>query len=403
METFDRSPGTVAIALVATTAVQAFVTMATLTVSVFAPEAAKELGVAPENIGLYASITYIGAMIGTVTAGGFVRRYGAIRFSQISMVVCAAGLLICTGGHWSLFLIAAMIGGLGYGPTTPASSHVLSRHTPPRFLSLVFSIKQTGVPLGGLLAGLLVPLFLAWYGWRGAAASVVAIVVVSAILLQFTRRRFDFGMVAGEPLLRGNVMGPLRLVFARKELRLLVIGSFLFAASQQSYIYFLVTYLETGIGWTNQQAGFALSVLGAAAVIGRVAWGALADATGRSQFVLAVIALGMAVSSAATAFFAGEWPSWAVFIVCAAFGATGVGWNGVYIAEITRRVAPDEVTRATGGGLFVTFAGVVTAPAVFSIVVHMTGGYSAAYLILAAGTFVVGVLMLRPEKKAIQA
>ncbi len=50
--------------------------MAALTVSVYAPQAAREIGVAPEAIGIYASMTYIGAMLGSLMAGGFVLRYG---------------------------------------------------------------------------------------------------------------------------------------------------------------------------------------------------------------------------------------------------------------------------------------------------------------------------------------
>ena len=130
----DRSPKTVAHALVATTAIQAIVTMASLTVSVFAPQAASDIGVPAGSIGIYASLTYVGAMIGSLLAGGFVLRFGAVRFSQLVMAVCAVGLLLCVGGQWWWFVLSATILGLGYGPTTPASSYILSRHTPERML-----------------------------------------------------------------------------------------------------------------------------------------------------------------------------------------------------------------------------------------------------------------------------
>ena len=393
-----RSAGTVAAALAATTAIQVLVTMATLALSVVAPKAARDIGIGPENIGIYASLVYLGAMVGALTASGFILRYGAIRFSQAAMAICAVGVIAGSGAHWLLLALSALICGLGYGPTTPASSHILSRHTPSRFLSLVFSIKQTGVPLGGLVTGLLVPLFLVLLDWQGALWAVAATVLLGAMALQFPRRRFDFDLRPDAPLLRHRVAAPLRLVFRRRELRLLVLGSFLFAAIQQSYVYFLVTYLETGIGWSNREAGLALSVLGAAGAAGRVFWGGMADATGRSGRILALLAFGMAASAAATAAVSANWRHWAVYGVCAAFGATGVAWNGVYLAEVSRRVAPDEVSMATGGGLFVTFAGVVAAPPAFGLVTQMTGSFAPGYLALAAATAVVGLLMLFPER-----
>ena len=74
--------------------------MASLTVSVFAPQAAKDLGVAPAAIGIYASFTYVGAMLGSLLAGGFILRYGAMRFTQMVMGVSAIGLALCIGAHW---------------------------------------------------------------------------------------------------------------------------------------------------------------------------------------------------------------------------------------------------------------------------------------------------------------
>ncbi|WP_417276298.1 hypothetical protein [Castellaniella sp.] len=49
--------------------------------------------------------------------------------------------------------VGALLIGLGYGPITPAHR-----------MSFVFSIKQTGVPLGGVLAGLVVPGLAQWIG-----------------------------------------------------------------------------------------------------------------------------------------------------------------------------------------------------------------------------------------------
>ncbi len=395
--TYDQSRRTVAIALTATTGVQALVTMVTLTVSVMAPQIARELQVAPAAIGIYASLCYVGAMAGSLTAGGFVLRYGAVRFSQLLMIGCALALLIGLGAHWMAFLLSALLCGLAYGPTTPASSQILARHTPPRYLSLSFSVKQTGVPLGGLLAGLLVPALLGVLDWRGALVVIAGVVAVASIALQPLRARFDHGLESRAPLLRGNILAPLRLVFSRPELRLLAIATFFFSATQQSYIYFLVTVLETGSGWSNRHAGLALSCVGAAAVAGRIAWGRLADVSGRSQWLLALLALGMAASAAATGLVNAAWPAWSVFALCALFGATGASWNGVYLAEITRRVPPAEVSRATGGGLFVTFAGVVVAPPLFGLAATMSDSFTPAYLVLAAATAVIGIVLLRAE------
>ena len=60
-----------------------------------------------------------------------------------------------------IICLGALIIGLGYGPITPASSAILNEVTPNRIRALIFfSIKQSGVPIGGAIAGILVPSFI---------------------------------------------------------------------------------------------------------------------------------------------------------------------------------------------------------------------------------------------------
>ncbi len=58
---------------------------------------------------------------------------------------------------WPLILLSAFLVGAGYAPNAPASSVILAQISTRRQMSLVFSIKQAAVPLGGVLSGLLVP------------------------------------------------------------------------------------------------------------------------------------------------------------------------------------------------------------------------------------------------------
>ena len=387
------------IVLGSTTSVQALVTMISLTVSVMAPTLARELNVSVGTIGLYASMSYIGAMIGSLLSGGFVLRYGAIRISQGIMITCALGLLLCINGHWIWFLISAFICGLGYGPATPASSQLLSRHLPTRYLSLGFSIKQTGVPLGGILAGLVVPWLLIRHSWQDSMLVIAASVIMASFILQLCRKQFDVQLEPKANLFRGNFFSSLRLVLSHPQLKLIAVATFFFSATQQCYIYFLVTFLESNIGWDNQKAGIALAILGASAVLGRIIWGAVADATGRSQLLIMILAFAMATVTLLTGLITPEWSSISIFILCGVFGATGAAWNGIYLAEITRHVAAEDVSRATGGGLFVTFFGVVVAPPIFGLIINLTHSFETAYIALGSATMLIGLLLLKNQRK----
>ena len=138
--------------LLVTLLIQSFSALSLMAVPVLIPT---ELGLprlSPSGIGLYIFCAYAGALLGTLSAGALVDRWGAIRTSQWALMVSAAGLILAALYPGALMLAAFMIG-MGYGPITPASSHVLIQTTPAKRLNLVFSIKQTGVPVGVAMSG----------------------------------------------------------------------------------------------------------------------------------------------------------------------------------------------------------------------------------------------------------
>ncbi|HSV83320.1 MAG TPA: MFS transporter, partial [Ramlibacter sp.] len=132
--------------LAITLAIQALATMAVMTIPSMAPRVAAALNVSTTYLGLYIALAYASAIGASLGAGAAVARYGAIRVSQACLLVCGTGLaLSALPTVWATAAGAILIG-LGYGPVTPASSHLLARTTPPHRMVMVFSIKQTGVP-----------------------------------------------------------------------------------------------------------------------------------------------------------------------------------------------------------------------------------------------------------------
>ena len=70
-------------------------------------------------------------------------------------VLLAAACMLGTGRAWQsvspVWRLAAVVLGLGYGAAAPASTHLLVPQTPRPVFNLVMSLRQIGVPLGGVL------------------------------------------------------------------------------------------------------------------------------------------------------------------------------------------------------------------------------------------------------------
>ncbi len=379
--------------LAITLAIQSLVSAAVLIVPVLATVIGPVYGVSAEWLGAYVALVYCGAMVGSLLAGDWIARLGAIRASQLGMLLCAVGLLLSLAGWLPLMIAGAALIGIGYGPITPASSHLLVKTAPAHRMSLVFSIKQTGVPLGGVLAGLLAPWLEAWLGWRGALAGFALATLACIALAQGLRRDLD---VDRQPLRRsggGKLREPLRLILSQRSLALLAWVSLTFSAVQLSVSAYTVTYLHDNLGYTLVMAGLMMSIAQGAGVIGRIVWGWIADRLGSAVTALIALAVAMAGSSWALAVLpAGSHP-WLLGGVLFALGAAAIGWNGVYLAEVARQAPPGQAGLATGGTLTCTFLGVVLGPPLFGLVVSLSGSYRIAFFLIVLPALLSALLL----------
>ena len=382
--------------LTVTTAIQAMVSMALLTLPAMAPAVARALAVPSTLVGAYVALCYFAAMLSSLVGGTLVRRLGAIRVSQLGLGLCAVGLALCALPWLPAVALGALCIGAGYGPITPASSHLLALTTPAHRMSLVFSIKQTGVPAGGMLAGALVPGLSLWLGWQGTLLAVAGVCALCAALAQPLRAALDADRQPAQPLALQALFKPIGMVLGHPSLRALAACSFLFSAVQVSTTAYMVTYLNESLGMTLLAAGAALSVSQLAGVVGRIAWGAVADRGLGPRNTLMLLATLMMAGSVLTALLQPQWPTLLIWAVVALLGASAIGWNGVYLATVARQAPPGQAGVATGGTLLFTFMGVVCGSPAFGALAGASGSYRIAFAALALpAALALGLLVWR--------
>jgi MFS family permease len=369
--------------LIVTLLVQAVAVLAVLAPTVIAPAIVSALGLPNSAIGIYISLIYMSAVCSALYSGTLISKWGPIRVSQAGLLLCGIGLGLSTTGVVALGLVGAVIVGLGYGPITPASSHILIRTTPRHRLSIVFSIKQTGVPVGGIAAGLLIPPQQLSFGWVWALVSASAACVVMALIAQLVRAGLDTdrGHTTKQSLI-ASLLQPIRLVAADRQLRVLAACSFAFAGVQLSLTTYLCSYLNLSLGWSLLAAGVALSVTQAAGMAGRIIWGAIADAGLGARRTLILLNAVMIVSCVGTAMFGSEMPRFWIFAILIVFGASAVGWNGVFLGHIARLAPEGKASLVTGGALAFTFFGTVFWAPLFGLLADATASYRVSFLAL---------------------
>jgi len=150
--------------LAVTLAVQILAALVLYVPPVLAPAAQAEIGVRSSSVGIVTALIFAAATFAALRSGPAIARRGALRMSQLSLLLAAAGLAVMTTANAALIALGALIVGLGYGVVTPSSSSILADRAPQRLRAFIFSLKQTGVPVGGALAGAVLPALVALCG-----------------------------------------------------------------------------------------------------------------------------------------------------------------------------------------------------------------------------------------------
>jgi predicted MFS family arabinose efflux permease len=369
---------TVVAVVTATTIAQIASVMGFAIFPVIAPRLAPDLGVPASTVGYQLSIAYGVAALATLFSSGTIPRFGACRVTQAGVASCAAGMLLAMTASIPAIVAASVLLGLGMSVMTPASTHLLFRFSPAQNRNLIFSIKQTGVPLGWVVIALTAPGITYAFGWRWALGMVMAVAIVTLIALQRVRaewdddRKPDSGQ--GQSLFAG-----VAVLWRLPSLRWLAIATFFFSFGQLSLASFLLIMLVEELEYTLVAAGLLLSVMQCSGVIGRVLWGWVTDRFGDGLamlFRLNAVMLGCCVL---TAFVTPRWPVLPIALLCVVFGATAVGWNGIFLAEIARRSPRGMVSVATGGAMVWNFGGILVGPATFATVYKWIGSYTATF------------------------
>jgi predicted MFS family arabinose efflux permease len=384
-------PASLPALLAETFSVQALGTMAVLAIPALAPAVALTLGVSTAQVGYQVGVIYVAAMLGSLSASACVGTFGPSRTGQIAMLLDAAGCVVASIATIPAVVVGSLLIGCAYGLINPAASELLNRYSPPNRRNLIFSIKQTGVPAGGMAAGLVGPTLALAAGWQAVLWAVAVACVLVAAAAQPGRAVIDAHR-GGPGKLTGFSLDALRGVFASPQLRWLALSSFCFSAVQLCVVAFLVALLVEDIGFDLVLAGAMLAVVQVAGAGGRVLWGFVADLLRDGLSVL----LGLAVVMAVAALVVVLAPALPLGLTLAAFvvlGITAVGWNGVYLSEVARLSPAQGVSATTGAAMFVTFTGVVFGPALFSALHGPLRSYTAAYALLVAVSLAATVMI----------
>src|SRR3954451_2706970 len=153
-----------------------------------------------------------------------------------------------------------------------------------------------------------------------------------ALLLQPLYGRLDTDPEPSHPIHLSDFVTNVTGVLAVPELRALSFACFAFNGLQAVFVAYFVTYL-TALGYDLVAAGSLFSMVIAIAIPCRILWGWVGSFYVASRFVMAGLAIGMAISAVVTGLFTPAWAALAIGLVTSILSATAMSWHGILLSE----------------------------------------------------------------------
>jgi predicted MFS family arabinose efflux permease len=310
---------------------------------VLGPFLEANLRISQTQLGLLSAALTGGMALGFLPGGILTDRFG--ERTIMTLGVASAGLLMLAASFATNFAALAalfLIVSVGAAFAATGGAMTITRWFAPNRRGTAMGVRQTGVPLGGLVASLLLPTIALTSDWRVAARCAATGAIIVASLFWALYRDAEGASTADATTTQSSIYRNRRFVAAT--------GCALTLQSAQACT---LTYLTVDLHQTLSLSAaaaalfLALSQLGAC--VGRVAWGAVGDMIGnrRALTLVSATATGCCILMSTI----DERSNIvAVGALCLVLGLAAMSWNAVYISLVAAMAPQRSIGSALGSG-----------------------------------------------------
>lgn len=277
--------------------------------------------------------------------------------------VAVAFTIIASAQSFYGLIVAAAICGVAQALANPVTNLLISQQVTQSKKAKVVGIKQSGVQLAALFAGLLLPGIALLYGWREAFGTIVVVAIL-----------FCFVTFSVTPKEHTRIDRGLWYALPNTLLRWLMCIQFCMGISLSAFVTFLPAFAIQQ-GMTLSKADTLIAVFGVMGMLSRIVLtpvGARLKDESHLLFTLAAIAVCAIAFTMLANSNSHQW----LWLGAACMGLSAVGTNAIAMSMVIRDPAFGPVTTASGLVSVAFFGGFAMGPPLYALLVD----YSESFL-----------------------
>ncbi|MFV8516528.1 MFS transporter [Bacillus sp. SBS7] len=383
------------------TIAQTTATLITYGVGAFSLFWKEEYALTNMESGLLVSVVNVGPLFCMLFVGRLLDQYNEKLLISISSFLLGGSFLltnIVNGFNGLLFVL--LLVGMFYSVSQPGGSKVILKWFPKENHGLAMGIRQAGIPIGGALAGVLIPFFTIQYNVTYAINSMACICIIGGLLFFMFYKEPYVQEDARKEHIKISFLTQLKVVIRKKELYPIYITGICMISLQMVLVGHFMKFLVREQSITSIVAGTVFSVMFFSGMIGRVVLAASSDVFYKGNrstplFIAVCASIGLIlllVMSIHTV------TSEVLYGVSALLGFFSIGWFSLFIAEVAELASEDSVGITVSLALTFNQIAIIVAPALFGYIVDEKG-YTYAWLCIVVLLSVSAVSLYRKNKK----
>ena len=384
--TEDRAAGSTPLGLVVVLTLAMTLPMLVLyAFGALGPQLVTDLGVDRTELGALPAAAFAVAAVLSLWSGRIVDRAGTRgACAALFLVVAVSFAMMALSGGLGLLVVAVAACGIAQALSNPVTNRIIAERVPARARGTVVGIKQSGVQLAALVAGVGLPPVAAVWGWQAALACVPPVALACLIA---TLRLPPTVPEAARRL--GTAGGRLLPAAPGRALGWLLAMQLCLGAGLAAVTTFVPLYAHQDLGASESHGALVLAGFGVSGMVSRVLWTSVAGRRDDPLGLQLMLAL-LATIAASALWLSSVVPAGGLALVWAGaigVGATAVAVNAVSMLSVIndRRFGPVGHASALASSGF--FAGFVVSPPLAGLLAD-TAGFGGTW-ILVIGAFLL--------------